>query len=99
MMEKILEIIKKYSYTIVIVAIAVVLTVLVIGFNACGNGDDASRSSSDKNEAYGEFPEFSKAPDSTDISDGYTASYYTVVTGEQVSAYITELSVGIDRKV
>jgi len=96
MMEKILEIIKKYSYTIVIVAVAVVLTVLVIGFNACGNGEDASGSSSDKTVSYAELPEFSKAPDSTDKSEDYTAYYYTDVTGEQVSAYIAELEQELD---
>jgi len=85
MMEKILEIIKKYSYTIVIVAVAVVLTVLVIGFNACGNGEDASGSSSDKTVSYAELPEFSK---STTEESGLSESRTTGVSACKSKKFI-----------
>ncbi len=93
-MEKILEILKKYSYTVVIVLVAAFLAVLVIGFNSCGNGDDVSgESSRDKVHNYQEIPLFSKSPENVDSSDdkSYVAYYYTDVSGEQVSEYVAKL--------
>ncbi len=92
-MEKILEILKKYGYTVGIVLVALILAILVIGFNACGKKDEPEESSKTQTEYYCEIPEFSKNPDNTDSPEngGYTAFYYSDVSGEQVTEYIALL--------
>ena len=97
MMEKILEIIKKYSYTIAIGLFAVVLACMAIGSFACDDkksknkgNDDGSKPESEIQVSQ-ELPEFFKSPDSSDISDGYAAYYYSDVTEKDVLEYISKL--------
>ncbi len=97
MMEKILEIIKKYSYTIAIGLFAVILACVAIGSFACEEKnpkDEVSEETSapeSKIEVSQVLPEFFKSPDSVDVSDGYAAYYYSDVTENDVSEYVSKL--------
>lgn len=90
-MDRLIDFIKKYKYSVIggvcaLVALAVVIII------ASGSGGEDGQSVADWGEGITEdIPEFSSEYSSHTGGEGYAAFYYENVTGEQVQIYTAQL--------
>ncbi len=93
MMEKILEIIKKCGYTIVMGILVISIAMASVALTGCEKEDESRDDSKTESASSQSIPEFSKEPKTTDKAENgeYIAYYYEDVTSEQVSEYVVLL--------
>lgn len=103
MTEKIINYIKKHKTAVTAICAAIVLTAFLAVIILVSGGDEPDekheRASWGNNSITENIPEFQGELASLDTnSDSYTAAYYSNVSGEKVSEYISELEAQLNVK-